>query len=75
MKLYSSLLTGKRTVLHFDNGGSYGHNFKEAQVTYNGFHFYVIITDGYKYKVGQDGFSSLKAAVAWGKNQIIVTMN
>lgn len=69
MKLYNSLLTGKKTVLHFDNSGKYGRDFKEVQIKCTKGVFTAYITDGFRYE-GLNCFQSLKDAISWGQTQI-----
>ena len=45
---YSSLLTGKRTILTASVGKCGHEGYKEAQVRWNGKAFTYIVTDGYK---------------------------
>ena len=69
MRLYKAYK--QPTVLHFDNGGKYGIDFKEAQVWYEQGLFRVVFTDGYKW-IGPHfmRFSTLKNAVAFGKEEL-----
>lgn len=64
--IYKSLLTGKRTTLHFDNGGKYGLNYLECQVLYVDGSFKAYITNGFRILNTGKSFSGLKAALNWG---------
>lgn len=70
MKLFNSFLTGKRTILFFDNRKPYCKGFLEAQIRYDGKTFEVTITDGFNSRYPMGGFMYLKEAVNWAKDQI-----
>lgn len=70
MKLYKSTSNGHRTILHFDNSGEYGRDFKEVIISYNNGRFNAQITNGFYY-CGIGRFcETLKEAIAFGKEQI-----
>lgn len=49
LSTYSSLLTGKRTVLVASIGKCGHEGYREAQIRWNGKAFTYIVTDGYNY--------------------------
>ena len=71
IKLYR---TRKGTMVHFDNSGKYGIDFKEVQIVYNPMYssnkFYAILSDGYKFLNVGKAFNTLKEAVEYGKQEL-----
>lgn len=68
MRIYKALR--KPTILHFDNQGKYGTDFKEVQIVYQRGMFRVYLTDGYKYLNAGTCFNGLKDAINYGKEEL-----
>lgn len=74
IKLYKSLLTGRRTWVCLDNAGIYGLTYLEAQVRYGRGYFLVCISDGFRIVTIRGTFTTLKEALNWSLEQIVPVM-